>query len=219
MNFIKYSGIFSVCLLAACATHNMAPGSPTNTPEAAHKPGELAPATTTEGTAATPATAKAKPATAATSWELSGAMAARNKNKGWTASLDWVQQGPGHYQIRLLGPLGGGTVVIEKSNGTVTYTDGPKKVTSASADKLLLQQTGISMPVQNLYYWIRGLPAPGAVSSSKYDANGHLISLNQAGYSIHYSDYMAVKNMALPGRVHLQGHNAVFKLIIKHWKV
>ena len=48
------------------------------------------------------------------SWDLSGALAAKNQNKAWTASLNWLQQGQNHYQIRLFGPLGSGTVLIEK---------------------------------------------------------------------------------------------------------
>jgi outer membrane lipoprotein LolB len=76
-------------------------------------------------------------------------MAARNKRKGWSASYNWVQQGINQYQIRLFGPLGGGTVIIAKQGGTVTYTDGPKKISSHNADQLLMQQTGIQLPVNN----------------------------------------------------------------------
>ena len=154
-----------------------------------------------------------------TAWELSGAMAARNSKKGWSASLNWMQQGPNQYQIRLFGPLGGGMVLIEKMGGVITYVDGPRRISSRHADELLQQQTGVRLPVNDLYYWIRGLPAPGKVQSSRYDANAHLTSLTQAGYTVNYSNYMTVNNIDVPTKIQLIGHDVIIKLFIKHWKV
>lgn len=153
------------------------------------------------------------------SWELSGAIAARNSKKGWTASLNWLQQGQNEYQIRLFGPLGGGTVIIEKHGATITYRDGPKKITSTNASELLRQQTGTQLPVNNLYYWVRGIPAPGAVSSIHRDENNHLMSLNQAGYQIDYTGFIKARGMDLPSKIRLQGHGVLIKLVIKHWQV
>ncbi len=151
------------------------------------------------------------------SWDLSGAIAARNKNKSWTASINWRQQGPNHYQIRLFGPLGGGAVMIEKQGDVITYRDGPKKITSANADKLLLAQTGVQLPVANLYYWVQGTPAPGPVGSEK---QGKVLSqLHQAGYTVTYLEYTTVNGTTLPSKIRLEGHGVIIKLIIKHWKI
>ena len=207
MNAYKHICIFSVCFITACAPHKLIPEFPVEHSNPLNKLQQ-------------PSENKAKiKATSISSWELSGAMAARNKNKGWTSSLHWVQQGANQYQIRLLGPLGGGTVLIEKKGGVVTYRDGPKKVSSQSADELLQQQTGIRLPVHYLYYWVRGLPAPGAVQSSHFDTNHHLASLKQAGYVINYTNYTSVHNVDLPSKIQLQGHGVLMKLIIKRWTV
>lgn len=211
MNAIKYIGVFSVFFLTACAPHKITPEHPpTGETQQLNESEQVAPSTTNSAKTS---------ATKVTSWKISGAMAARNKRKGWSASLNWLQQGINQYQIRLFGPLGGGTVIIAKQGGTVTYTDGPKKITSRNADELLMQQTGIQLPVNNLYYWVRGLPAPGTVQSSHTDKNGNLESLSQAGYSIHYSNYTVVNNVSLPGKMQLQGRGAVIKLVIKRWSI
>ena len=214
MNTIKFISVFSIFLLTACAPHKIA------TLEQLPN-GEIQQLSETQkSTPGTQSLSKAKTSAAkVSSWKISGAMAARNKRKGWSASLNWVQQGINQYQIRLYGPLGGGTVIIAKQGGTVTYTDGPKKISSRNADELLMQQTGIQLPVNNLYYWVRGLPAPGAVQSSHTDKNGNLESLSQAGYTIHYSNYTVVNNVSLPGKMQLQGHGAVIKLVIKRWNI
>lgn len=130
-----------------------------------------------------------------------------------------MQRGASQYQIRLSGPLGSGTVMISRSGGAVTLRDGPKTVTSANAESLLKQQTGIRLPVTNLYYWIRGIPAPGAVQGEKRDPAGHLTLLKQGGYTIQYLQYTSTAGTLLPTNVKLQGNGIFIKFIIKNWRV
>lgn len=153
------------------------------------------------------------------SWEISGAMAARSKGKGWSAAVNWLQHGLNSYQIRLSGPLGSGTVLISRNGGIVTLRDGPKTATSSNAESLLKQQTGVRLPVNNLYYWARGVPAPGSVQGSKYDQGGRLLVLRQAGYTIEYQQYTSVGKTILPSNIRLQGNGVFIKLVIKNWRV
>lgn len=153
------------------------------------------------------------------SWDLSGAMAARSKNKAWTASINWLQRGAGTYQIRLFGPLGSGAILIEKKGSLITFRDGPKSSSSTNAEALLSQQTGIRLPVNNLYYWVRGIPAPGAVQSVKRDGSNRLQVLKQAGYTIEYLGYANIGASALPSQIRLQGNGVFIKLAIKRWKI
>ncbi|CEK11919.1 lipoprotein insertase outer membrane protein LolB [Legionella hackeliae] len=178
--------------------------------------------TTVEANASTAETAKlaaTSSASAITSWEISGAMAARSKSKGWNASVNWLQRGLSQYQIRLFGPLGSGTVLINKKGGLVTLRDGPKTASSSNAEELLKQQTGVRLPVNNLFYWVRGLPAPGHVQSAKRDAANHLLVLKQGGYIIDYGQYTVVGKTVLPSVIRLQGNGIFIKLVIKRWKI
>lgn len=152
-------------------------------------------------------------------WDLSGAMAAKNKNKAWTASINWLQRGSGTYQIRLNGPLGSGAILVEKKGSTITFRDGPKSARSTNADELLNQQTGIRLPVNNLFYWVRGIPAPGTVQTVKRDAANNIQVLKQGGYIIEYSGYKMINNASLPTQIRLQGNGVFIKLVIKNWKV
>ncbi|KTD07409.1 lipoprotein insertase outer membrane protein LolB [Legionella jamestowniensis] len=176
-------------------------------------------AETKGNTAETAKIAATSSASAISSWEISGAMAARSKNKGWNASVNWLQRGIGHYQIRLFGPLGSGTVLINKKGGLVTLRDGPKTASSSNAEELLKKQTGIRLPVNNLYYWVRGLPAPGHVQSAKRDSANHLLVLKQSGYVIDYGQYTSVGKTVLPSVIRLQGNGVFIKLVIKRWRI
>lgn len=151
------------------------------------------------------------------SWEIRGALAAKNKAKGWSAAMNWVQRGPSSYQIRLIGPLGAGTVLINRQGNTISFQDGPKRVTSSNADELLMQQTGIRLPVDNLYYWVRGLPAPGKVGSEKHDQYNHLVQLQQSGYTITFSNFTSIRGADLPANIRLEGNGVMVKVVIKHW--
>lgn len=194
---LKYLLLFSPILFSACAPPRPAAEAPIN---------EVIPVKERERKTAE-----------VSSWVIKGAMAAKNAQKAWSASLNWRQQGINNYQIRLFGPLGGGTVIIEKKGGVITYRDGPKTASSTNGEALLKKHTGISLPVNKLYYWVRGLPAPGAVQSKKYDQYKHLTYLKQDGYSIQYSQFTSRNHVDLPSKIRLQGHGLTIKLVIKSW--
>lgn len=197
MNAIKKTIVVLACLLTACAPPRPSEELPVNKIIPLEK-------------------RKAETSTVS-SWTIKGAMAAKTKSKGWSATMNWVQHGPSSYQIRLMGPLGGGTVLIEKQGSTITFHDGPKTSTSTNAEELLLKQTGVRLPVNNLYYWVRGLPAPGGVSSEKHDEYNHLTRLQQAGYTIDFTKYTSVKGIDLPSMIRLEGNGVMVKVVIKSW--
>lgn len=239
MNAMKHLAVASFCLLTACAP----PRAPENMPPLAPLPdnnqaidgnASLNPLSAEKNTTTdSRALAKLKASEAnvtgqskgggkaavVSSWNIRGSMAAKNKSKGWSATMNWVQRGSSTYQIRLMGPLGGGTVLISRSGGVVTLKDGPKTATSANAEDLLLKQTGIRLPVSNLYYWVRGLPAPGKVQGEQRDGANHLLMLRQNGYTINFTQYTTVKGIDLPSMIQLNGNGLMIKVRIRSWAI
>lgn len=199
MNNIQRLVIVSFCLLTACAPPRPAEELPTNKVIPLEK-------------------RKAETATIST-WQIRGAMAAKNKAKGWSATMNWTQSGPSSYQIRLMGPLGGGAVLISRKGSNITIQDGPKTTTSSNADELLQKETGIRLPVDNLYYWVRGLPAPGGVQGEVHDQYNHLVTLKQSGYTINFTKYTSVKGIDLPSMIRMEGNGVMVKVVIKSWGV
>lgn len=199
MNSKKTLALVSFCLLTACAPPKPAEELPVNKVIPIEK-------------------RKAETATVS-SWEINGALAAKSKSKGWSATLNWVQTGSSTSQIRLIGPLGGGTVIITKKGSTITFQDGNKKSTSTNGEELLKKETGISLPVNNLYYWVRGLPAPGGGESEVHDKYNHLVKLRQHGYTIDFTKYTSVNGKDLPSMIRLEGNGVMIKVIIKSWHV
>lgn len=216
MNALKHIGLLSFAMLTACAPPKTFVHTEDINTQDMTKPGLIEKqASEVTNTQSISALSEKIPS----SWELSGAIAARNKTKAWTATVNWLQRGPSAYQIRLSGPLGSGAVLIEKQNGLIRFRDGPKSATSKNADELLQQQTGIRLPVNNLFYWVRGLPAPGPVQSSKRTPSNQLQVLHQSGFTIEYLGYTKTGNAVLPSLIKLQGNGIFIKLVIKRWKI
>lgn len=219
--------LFTLVLLTGCAPKPYSTerlpekSSSTATDQPITKAAEVAEKTGSQPTPSTtaPASKPKKQATRITAWDISGAMAARNKQKAWTASFNWLQQGSDNYQMRLFGPIGSGTLMISRAAGITTFRDGSKKDASTNAEKLLLKQTGIALPVNNLYYWIRGLPAPGSVGNTQRDEASRLKTLHQAGYVVDFMNYTRIDDTDLPTQIRLTGKGVFIKVIVKKWRI
>jgi len=151
-------------------------------------------------------------------FKLTGAMAVNNNGKGWNAGLTWSQKGPNSYTIRLTGPLGGKNVIISKQGSTVTYQEGSNIIKANNESELLAKKSNINLPVNNLYYWIRGIPAPGSVSFSKKDNLNNYMLISQDGFRVTYFQYTTNENgVMLPKKVKITKKNLTIKVVIKSW--
>jgi len=153
-----------------------------------------------------------------TRWQLNGAVAIETAQHGQSASLIWQQQLQ-HYQIDLFGPLGAGHVILKSNKQGVTLTSNGKHYQSHTAEALMQQILGWHLPVSNLYFWVRGLPAPRLKYKIKFDAYHHIIELQQQGWHIFYQQYTEVDGIDLPSKLTLQSDNLKVKFIISRWQL
>ena len=154
-----------------------------------------------------------------THWQLNGAIAIKTPRQGQTASIVWQQYQAQHYQIDLFGPLGVGHLILKGNTGQVTLNTNGQQYQSATAEELMQKILGWHVPVSNLYFWIRGLPAPHLKSHLSFDMYHHLAILRQQGWQIHYRQYTAINGIDLPSKLILQQQNMIIKFIISHWQL
>lgn len=152
-----------------------------------------------------------------TSWHAKGAIAVKQGKKGFTARMQWQQSAPKVYLLSLYGPLGSGHVTLKGGPGGVTMTDNKTKKTAKDGEALLRQQTGYTVPVNNFYYWVRGLPAPSSHAELSHDRYGHLVKLIQSGWQVNYLKYTAYKGIDLPAKIVMTRDNIKVKVIINQW--
>jgi outer membrane lipoprotein LolB len=135
---------------------------------------------------------------------------------GTNASFSW-QQTKQNYQLLLFGPLGTQSVLLAGNPRQVTLLTHNQTVVAQNAEQLLAQQLGLHLPVSQLHYWLRGLPAPHSPYIVNLDAYNRLLKLRQSGWRINYSQYTNNGKIDIPERIELSNGQWQAKILIVHW--
>ena len=72
-----------------------------------------------------------------------------------------------------------------------------------SPEELILEQLGYELPVSQLNYWIKGLPAPDSEAQLAFNELNQLTTIQQADWTINLSDMRQYGALSLPRRVEL----------------
>lgn len=150
-----------------------------------------------------------------TAWHIDGAFSIREPNKTTLANYQWQQKGT-RYQIRIYSALDLYGIRILGEPGFVALWRSDKRVTANSPEQLLQNQLGWQLPVSNLYYWLRGIAAPG-LYQARFDRFGHLRQLQQQDWQISYTQYGTFGQYDLPQLLELRYKNIAVRLVIKRW--
>lgn len=157
-------------------------------------------------------------------WELRGRLAIRADEQGGQATLTWRRDAIRH-SMRLGGPLGRGMLQLTQDETGARLQDAEQRIDhAASAEELLFRHTGWRLPVENMNYWVRGLPVPGLAADRTLDDVGQLKVLHQQGWEVQYQEYVLVDGRNLPSRLRLTnprktaGQPAMeVRLVIERW--
>lgn len=151
-------------------------------------------------------------------WQLNGKMALQSSRESGSALLTW-QENRRHYTISLFGPLGiSGLKLIGQPGKITLITPEGKQAMANSPEDLLANVWGFNLPVSNLYYWIRGLPAPGPLARQTFDAGHRLTALEQQGWQIQFLNYTKTGSLELPNKIFISSAALKIKIFIAEWK-
>ena len=152
-------------------------------------------------------------------WDITGAISIRQPNHSSIANYTWQQQSGKTYRLRIYSSLGAYSVVIAGKPGHITLQSANNKTSSASnPEQLMQEELGWRLPLSNLFYWMRGLPAPGKYHAL-FDSYGHITSLKQGGWQVQFSEYVTVKNVDLPRILQLTNGPLIVRIAIKQWEI
>jgi len=154
-------------------------------------------------------------------WYLSGRVAVQNGVEAWNLDMNWSQQGE-DYQVELSGPFGAGKVRLSGNAQGVLLTDSDNQTFRAdSAEQLLYQTTGVTMPVEGLRYWIVGLTGPQQKSQPRLDSMGRLAYLEDARWKVKFRGYMGVNGLELPRKIFIERTDKEIdvRLVVDNWKL
>ncbi|RZA05415.1 MAG: outer membrane lipoprotein LolB [Moraxellaceae bacterium] len=155
-------------------------------------------------------------------WQALGKLGIKVPNDGGSANLRWNQQHDS-YQIDLKGPFGQGNLSITGAPSKVTLIEaGEPPQHAKTAEELIVKTTGWNIPVAQLAYWVRGLPAPNLkINRFTPNAEGFISELEQAEWKVTYGDYLSVTSnnevIAMPGRITAEYKDVKLTLVIREW--
>ncbi len=151
-------------------------------------------------------------------WHVSARISVRTGHDAATGSLHW-RQDKGRYHIRLIAPLGRGTVVLTgDDNEAALRLPDNTVLREGDAEALLQRQLGWPVPVSALMYWIRALPAPSLKTGALLFNERHLLSyLEQSNWRLRYKKYTRTHGRFMPSRLDLEYQQIRIRIAIRRW--
>lgn len=149
-------------------------------------------------------------------WNINGKIGIRNSQDAQSATLNWLQEEQ-QYQIDIRGPWGQGGASINGNEDKVTLLTGGERYQADNAEQLLAEQLGWVLPVSDIYWWIRGIPAPDSSFQQTLQDN-RLQQLTQKGWQIEYLRYSHLSPQ-LPEKIRMTYNGLKITLIIKQWQI
>jgi len=157
-----------------------------------------------------------------TDWSIQGKVGLYTPDEAWPGELQW-QQNSDQYDVRIIAPLGAGTMRVFSVEGGVVLEHSSEAGQRFSPDpeSLLQQQFGWNIPIRHLRYWMVGLPSPLASVKGEFqlDPQGRLQTLSQAGWTINFSRYKPSAGMMLPGKVLMEYEDLSVKVVVRKWQI
>jgi len=157
-------------------------------------------------------------------WQLTGKLGIRTTDDNGSASVKWAQQ-VANYQINLSGPLGQKSMIITGTPDKVRLEQtGESAQEAKTAEALIKKSAGWTLPVAQLAYWVRGVPAPKLrITQLQQNETGLIAQLIQGGWSINYSNYRDQTfngvNLPLPGKITAEYKDVRLVLVIRDWQL
>lgn len=152
-------------------------------------------------------------------WLLEGKLGYRDNKDGGSAWISWSQQ-QDKFEVKLNGPFGAGaTKIIGSNNFAELQRAGHDNITAQSSAALTELLFGWKWPVEQLQFWVRGIPAPTSLGINlSHNPDGTLALLEQSRWTLQFSNYQKMGNWVLPGKIKGQQGDYRFTLVIKNWR-
>src|SRR5258708_36461219 len=130
-------------------------------------------------------------------WQLDGRAAVALGTQGWQATLNW-RQADNIAEVHLAGPFGIGALVLKQTPEGLSLNGAPP---SDAVMAQVQEKLGFEPPIDNLHYWLLGVPNPGSTFDVSRNEQDRAMTLTQDAGSMAYDRYMPVAGDVLPARL------------------
>lgn len=135
---------------------------------------------------------------------------------GVKGNLHWRQL-PDSFDMRVAGPFGIGAATISGQGREVSIRTSKRSFTTQDPEGDLKARLGWTFPVSHLRYWVLGQPAPGSRADFALDDDGHIVSLEQDGWTLAFDEYQDAGPLALPRKFEVANSEIRLKVVVDTW--
>lgn len=153
---------------------------------------------------------------------FSGRVALSNGRDGGSGRIEWWRQGDA-YEVVLRAPVSrqGWSLSVDAGGARIDGLEGGPR-TGPDPAGLLLEATGMEVPVDAMASWAAGARADAAAHGParlEFSASGELVRLRQGGWTIDYVRWLdsGEAGPALPQRVDAGRGQARVRLVVDDW--
>lgn len=153
-------------------------------------------------------------------FSATGRVGVRSGSESNYANFSWQSQ-PQSDLVSFGNPLGQTLAELEihYKNGVAEYamlTDGEGHSQIGEPEQLLLETTGMRLPVGGLRWWLQGKPAPGAASSV---TSANDVNIGQDGWQIVATDFAETEPVQRgPRKITLTRDGIAVRIVISEWQ-
>ena len=155
-------------------------------------------------------------------WKLTGKLAVRQPSDSGTAIINhWIQNGEAYDLALSSSFLGMGSTSLKGVPGFIELTlPNGETYRSGEPEALVAAATGWQLPLENLPWWIRGLPSPASDYRLLFDNQGSLAIIRQNGWEIRYDRWQTFLSSypALPARITALKDEKRVRLVVSEWR-
>jgi len=76
---------------------------------------------------------------------------------------------------------------------------------------------GWTIPVTSLRFWALGIPDPASAAETEFGDQGRLLSLQQRGWRVDFTQYREGGGQMLPRRLSAVNEDVKVRLVIDNW--
>jgi len=153
-------------------------------------------------------------------WELDGRISLVTDDEAWSGQLYWQHGNTSDYLIQFNAPSGQGAMQLLGSNdGVELRMANGKSYVAKDAATLLRQETTWDIPIEGLWYWVRGLPDPQMPVRLTLNEHGSIQDMRQDGWHVQYDRYQQYGLMFFPRKIVIQHEDIKIRLIVTQWTI
>jgi len=157
-------------------------------------------------------------------WQFNGKIAFIQSNKRESASIRWQYKQSNYSQkIDLTSYLGINILHVESNKNIHTIEVNGESYKSRDLDQVIYSLTGLTLPIDALTFWLRGLTYHSKDSMSYHVDSKLPLQLtseyNNEHWQITYADYQQVNDVQLATRFTIKQNDLLIKVLVKKWTI